>query len=492
MPYLLKAKRNKGRKKMISFQQFLDDEHRTDAVPALEQASDDALPGWLIRRQQNQTSRLHSLPDELILEIIDCMDVFDFWVIRQVSHRLANVCAGFHIYNVPRHEAQRRQLRSERESENWIRRCYQRYVLLYPAFVDRSCSHRFCDGTMVSKQTRKRLEAITRKFFETDVISLQRAELNISLETVRYPGETFMAQYLFRKKARNRRIANLLCSGCRSTNNQTYRYDSPVDGLLNQECKGCADGYDPWCFHYGNAETTILSYPCPWGESSYSCHSGLLQLCAHRTFTWPDMHHKLVNVGTVSSSKGYRQNKFPFVECTDCFSEILGHDKGIKQPAVLMMKDRAHCYLLLEWCLPMFKLRTGVPVTHSFLRKTFDRVGEKYEALLCPHVTFFDGVLRRSLLENFWDTDELDPGVRFCKRKCKFCGFKYLLKRFGNRVYLEGNYTMWYQQDGMDKINPEIGGRLAELLEDPTPHARLCRSQGISWCQTKGCFNAKR
>ncbi|KAH9237564.1 hypothetical protein K456DRAFT_33057 [Colletotrichum gloeosporioides 23] len=233
MPYLSKGKRNPGRKKMICSQHFLDDEHRGDAVAALEQASDDALPGWLSRRHQNQNSRLYSLPDELILEIIDCMNAVDFWFFRQVSYRLANACAGFHLYSNPQNEEHRPKLCSKRESNNWIRQCYQRYIMLYSALVDRNCRHRFCSCATVSTRTQTQLDAITRKFFETDFITLWHKQFNTSLEPVSYLGVTLMAQYPFRKEVRKQRIASLLCSECISTKNQRYRYDSPVDALWN-------------------------------------------------------------------------------------------------------------------------------------------------------------------------------------------------------------------------------------------------------------------
>lgn len=321
-------------------------------------------------------------------------------------------------------------------------------------------------------------------------------ESDLPLAPYTYPGKTLLEQYPLRRKIKEQHILSLRCSKCVNKNNQTYRYDSPADGLLNQKCKDCEGRDFDWCCHTLSAEKKTLKYFHDGQEKEYECWPGPLQLCAHQTFTWPEMHDKLIKIGTISSDKECAQNRFPFVECTICFAEFAAHGSRIKQPAVRIMKDRAHCYLLLEWALPVFKLHKGVLITHEFVRKRFDRIGETYEALLCPHVTFFEGALRESLLDKFWNSDPWYPGLRYCKRQCKLCGFRYLLKRHGENVYLQGTCTVWYNDHWSNpsgiEIEPSIGGDLALRLKDPTPHATRCRAEGISWCRTEGCYNRKR
>ncbi|KAF4855303.1 hypothetical protein CGCSCA4_v001308 [Colletotrichum siamense] len=429
---------------------------------------------WQTSRLENHSSNpLLRLPNELLLEIMECLAPPDLYLVRQVSHLFAALFryAAFSKY-------------------------HQRTAEIDPATAEPSVHRLLRAYRRLRGKTAPGPHFIPGVEFNLDAL---RAEERDGL------------QYVLQRR--------IFCARCLAGRSQEWQgiYPRYTRGDRYVACAACMCSHRPSWF--SPAQRQRRQPICVGWE-------GMLRICPHTLLSWPRVQ------GWIGAGPSRKRSVLRCRQCADAFGR---HGEAPEVTYEPSRTGDAAGELRLGWKAPVHALSSGEVLTKEVMRRALKRFDELHPGLLCPHVSFDLEKLMKvfywhrcvcfrqpsALALEYHRSDERDGLSCLCcatqntadERRvgrfpissiysmshhytlCRQCYYRYEWTSDGGRIYLRGSLhsigaTSEISTDKDGHINKRRPSSDWLRTMDPSTYRQTEEWRHLKWCPDKTCANS--
>ncbi|KAF4826898.1 hypothetical protein CGCTS75_v008720 [Colletotrichum tropicale] len=418
---------------------------------------------WQTSRLENCSSNpLLRLPNELLLEIMECLAPPDLYVVRQVSYLFAALFryAAFAKY-------------------------HQQTAIIDPATAEPSV-HRL-------------LRAYRRLRGKTAPVPHFVPGVEFNLDALRAEERDGLRYALQRRT---------FCAQCLAGRSQERQANTGIYPRGHITCSACEYTHHPSWF--SPAQRQRRDRICIGWEGS-------MRICPHHSLPW-SRARLWIDAGRVT---GERRCLFRCRQCADAFGR-----HGRAPAVMYHPRWPSSGELMLGWCAPVYTLAKGEVLTKDLLRRSVERLSRRHPGLLCAHVAFDVEQLMTvfywhtcvcfrqpsAMAAGYHKSDEragfrcdccaalnsrmervgrfpVSPGYTAVSRHvkiCRQCLYHYKWTSDGRRIYLVGSL---YQVGEAHYTSRRVSSRWMGML-DPSTYQQTEEWRHLKWCADKSCANS--